>query len=138
MTRLNPYISFKDNAREAMEFYQSVLGGELTVDTFGSYDMGQNPADNDRIMHAQLETPDGFTLMASDTPSSMPYNKPAGVSISVSGDDEAQLQGFWDGLNDGGSIVMPFETPPWGGRFGMLTDKFGIDWMIALNASPAA
>jgi len=138
MNRLNPYISFKDNAREAMEFYQSVLGGELTIDTFGSYDMGQNPADNDRVMHAQLETPDGFTLMASDTPSSTPYNKPAGVSISVSGDDEAQLQSFWDGLTDGGSIVMPFETPPWGGRFGMLTDKYGIDWMVALNASPAA
>jgi len=138
MTRLNPYISFKDNAREAMEFYQRVFGGDLAIDTFGSYDMGQDPADNDRVMHAQLETPDGFTLMAADTPSSMPYNKPAGVSVSVSGDDEAQLQRFWDGLTDGGSIVMPFETPPWGGRFGMLTDRFGIDWMVALNASPAA
>ena len=138
MTRLNPYISFKDNAREAMEFYQSVFGGDLAIDTFGSYDMGQDPSDNDRVMHAQLETPDGFTLMAADTPSSMPYNKPAGVSVSVSGDDEAQLQRYWDGLTDGGSIVMPFETPPWGGRFGMLTDRFGIDWMVALNASPAA
>ena len=137
MTRLNPYISFKDNAREAMEFYQRVFGGELAIDTFGGYDMGQDPADNDRVMHAQLETPDGFTLMAADTPSSMPYNKPAGVSVSVSGDDEAQLQRFWDGLIEGGSIVMPFETPPWGGRFGMLSDKFGIDWMVALNASPA-
>ncbi|HWI31150.1 MAG TPA: VOC family protein, partial [Microbacterium sp.] len=86
----------------------------------------------------QLETADGFTLMAADTPSSMPYTKPAGMSVSVSGDDEAELQGFWDGLTADGTVVMPFETPPWGGRFGMLTDKFGIDWMVALNASPAA
>jgi PhnB protein len=64
----------------------------------------------------------------------MPYTKPAGVSVSVSGDDEARLEQLWDGLTAGGSVVMPFETPPWGGRFGMLTDKFGIDWMVALNA----
>ena len=55
--------------------------------------------------------------------------------MSVSGDDEAALQGFWDKLSDGGTVVMPFDTPPWGGRFGMLTDRFGIDWMVALNAS---
>ncbi|MGC5170567.1 VOC family protein [Micromonospora sp. DT81.3] len=138
MTTLNPYISFRNNAREAMEFYQSVFGGELAVDTFGSYDMGQDPAENDLVMHAQLETPDGLTLMAADTPSSMPYKEPAGVSVSVSGDDEARLQSVWDGLTAGGTVVMPFETPPWGGRFGMLTDKFGVDWMVALNASPAA
>lgn len=138
MTTLNPYISFRNNAREAMEFYQSVFGGELAVDTFGGYDMGQDPAENDLVMHAQLETPDGLTLMAADTPGSMPYKEPAGVSVSVSGDDEARLQSVWDGLTAGGTVVMPFETPPWGGRFGMLTDKFGVDWMVALNASPAA
>jgi PhnB protein len=136
MASLNPYLSFRSDARDAMEFYRSVFGGDLTVSTFGEFPgMGQDPAEGDLVMHAQLTTSDGFVLMASDTPSGMTYSPPAGFSVSVSGDDEAQLQGFWDALADRGAVVMPFEVPPWGGRFGMLTDRFGIDWMIALNAS---
>lgn len=137
MPSLNPYISFKSDARAAMEFYQSVFGGELELDTFASYpDMVQNPSDVDLIMHGQLTTPDGFVLMGADTPSGMEYASPAGISVSVSGDDEAQLDGFWNGLADGGAVLMPFEAPPWGGRFGMLRDRFGIDWMIAYSPAP--
>lgn len=135
MSRLNPYIAFQDQARPALEFYHSVFGGELALDTFAEFDMGQDPSENDLIMHGQLETPAGFVLMAADTPSTMPYTPATGISISISGDDEGELQGYWDALVEGGTIGMPFETPPWGGRFGMLTDRFGIDWMIALNAS---
>lgn len=139
MASLNPYLSFKDTAREAMEFYQSVLGGELTFSTFGEIPgMVQDPAEGELIMHAQLTSPDGFVLMASDTPSGMPYTAPAGISVSLSGDDEAQLQGFWDALGDGGTVVMPFEVPPWGGRFGMLKDRFGIDWMVAYSTEESA
>lgn len=134
MATLNPYLSFRTEARDAMTFYQSVLGGDLDVSTFSSYEgMVQDPAEAELVMHAHLTTPDGFTLMASDTPSSMPYAPPAGMSVSVSGDDEAQLQGFWDRLCEGGQVVMPFDTPPWGGRFGMLKDRFGIDWMVAYS-----
>ena len=137
MPSLNPYISFQRNAREAMEFYQSVFGGELELDTFASYEgMVQDAADNDLIMHAQLTSPDGFVLMAADTPSGMEYATPAGVSVSVSGEDETRLEGFWTALVDGGTVVMPFEVPPWGGRFGMLRDRFGIDWMVAYSAAP--
>ena len=136
MATLNPYLSFRSNAREAIEFYRSVFGGDLEISTFGEYDgMVDDPSEKDLVMHSQLTSPDGFVLMASDTPSSMPYREPGGSSISVSGEDEAQLQRFWDGLAEGGSVTMPFDTPPWGGRFGMLRDKFGIDWMIALNAA---
>lgn len=135
MPSLNPYISFRDNAREALEFYQSVFGGDLQLSDFSSYEMGQDPSENNLIMHGQLETPDGFVLMASDTPSMMPYSKPEGISVSVSGDDEAVLTGYWNGLSAGGTVTMPFEVPPWGGRFGMLKDKFGIDWMVAVNAA---
>lgn len=135
MSSLNPYLSFRDDARAALEFYQAVFGGQLDLSTFGSFEgMVEDPSENDLIMHGQLTTPDGFVLMAADTPGRMTYEKPAGISVSVSGDDEAQLQGFWDRLSEGGSITMPFEVPPWGGRFGMLRDSFGIDWMIALNA----
>jgi PhnB protein len=137
VSRLNPYLSFRDSARAAMEYYRTVFGGELSVDTFASYEMGQDPVENDLVMHAQLETPSGFTLMASDTPSSMPYTAAAGFSISLSGDDDAELEGYWDALSDGGSITMPLDTPPWGGKFGMLTDRFGIAWMIAITPAAA-
>lgn len=130
---LNPYLSFRDSARPAMEFYRSVFGGDLTVDTFASYDMGQDPSENDLVLHAQLETPDGLTLMASDTPRSIPYTAPAGFAVSLSGDDEAALEHAWNALAEGGTITMPLDTPPWGGRFGMLTDRFGIDWMVAIS-----
>lgn len=132
---LNPYISFQNTAREALEFYQSVLGGELTLNDFSAYpDMGVDPSETHLIMHGQLTTEDGMTLMASDSPTGMPYSAPAGISVSLSGDDADRLQRAWDGLSDGGTVVMPYEEPPWGGRFGMLTDRFGIDWMVALNA----
>jgi len=136
MPSLNPYISFQNQARSAMEYYQSVFGGELVVSTFAEYPgMTDDPSEQGLVMHAQLETPDGFVLMAADTPSRMTYEKPAGISVSVNGDDEPALQGYWDTLADGGSVIMPFDTPPWGGKFGMLTDRFGIEWMIALNAA---
>lgn len=135
MPSLNPYLSFKNQAREAMTFYRSVFGGDLDISTFGQYEgMVQDPSENDLVMHAQLSTPDGFVLMGADTPSGVEYREPAGISVSVSGDDETALQAYWDALSEGGTVVMPFETPPWGGRFGMLTDRFGIDWMLALNA----
>lgn len=139
MPSLNPYINFKDTARAAMEFYQSVLGGELAVNTFDEYPgMGVEASEGSLVMHAQLETPDGFVLMGADTPSHMEYSPAAGFAVSISGEDESALEGWWNGLAEGGTVTMPFETPPWGGRFGMLTDKFGIDWMLSLTATPEA
>ncbi|QKJ18473.1 VOC family protein [Microbacterium hominis] len=136
MPSLNPYLSFRTEARDAMTFYQSVFGGDLEIDTFEGFEgMVDDPAEKTLVMHAQLTTPDGFVIMGADTPSSMPYAKPAGISVSVSGDDEEQLTGFWNALADGGTVAMPFDTPPWGGKFGMLTDRFGIDWMVAVNAA---
>lgn len=132
MTSLNPYLSFRNDARAAMQFYRDVFGGDLVVDTFASYEnMVADPEDKDLVMHAQLTTPDGLVLMASDTPSRMEYTPPSGISISVGGDDEAQLERFWTALAEGGTVTMPFEVPPWGGRFGMLRDRFGIHWMLA-------
>lgn len=129
-SRLNPYLSFRNNAREAMDFYESVFGGELTVSTFGDGGMAQDPADKDKIMHSQLETPAGFTLMASDTPSSVDHKPGNTMTVSLSGDEEGTLKGYWDKLKDGGSITMPLEKAPWGDSFGMLTDKFGTPWMV--------
>jgi PhnB protein len=128
--RLNPYLNFRDTAREAMTFYHSVLGGELTVSTFGDFHASEDPAEQDKVMHSQLETPNGLTIMAADTPNSMEYAGQSGVSVSLSGDDESTLRGYWEGLSEGGTVVMPFEKAPWGDTFGMFTDRFGTSWLI--------
>ena len=127
---LNPYISFRDNARQALEFYRDVFGGNLNVNTFGQYGDSNAPG-ADNVMHGQLETDKGFTLMAADTPPGMDLNEGAGnMTISLSGDDEQELRGYWDKLSDGGTVTMPFEKQMWGDLFGMCTDKFGVPWMV--------
>ena len=129
-SRLNPYLNFKDNAREAMEFYKDALGGELVINTFGEYgDTGPNA---NGIMHAQLETPEGFALMASDLPPGM-EDAPANGTVSLSGDDEDQLRGYWDKLSAGGTIAMPLEKQMWGDIFGHCIDKFGVPWMVNIT-----
>lgn len=131
MTVLNPYINFRGQAREAMEFYRSVFGGELDLSTFGDFSMpGVGEDEADLIMHGQLETPGGMTLMGSDAPASMPLPESSNITISLSGDDEAELRGYWDGLAEGGSIAMPLEAAPWGASFGQLTDRYGVAWMV--------
>ena len=81
-------------------------------------------------MHAQLTTPDGLVLMASDTPDGMPFEPPQGFSVSLSGNTPERTQQVWDALADGAAITMPLDTPPWGGTFGMLVDRFGVPWML--------
>jgi PhnB protein len=133
--RLNPYLSFRDDARAAMEHYRSIFGGELTLSTFGETGMSQDPADADKVLHAQLEAPNGLWLMGSDTPGHMEFQEGARISVSLSGDDEATLRGWWDGLADGGSVTVPLEKAPWGDTFGMLTDRFGIAWLVNIAGS---
>jgi len=128
--RLNPYLNFRDDARDAMTFYQSVLGGELTISTFGEFHASEDPTEQDKVMHAQLETPDGLVLMASDTPQAMEFRPQAGVAVSLSGDDEDTLRAYWERLSEDGSVVMPFEQAPWGATFGMCVDRFGTSWMV--------
>jgi len=129
---LNPYLSFDGNAREAMEFYKGVFGGELTMNTFGEF--GAPDAGNaDKIMHSQLETDRGFTLMASDTPSEMGRTAGDNITISLSGEDGGELRGYWEKLSDGGNVTMPLEKQMWGDEFGMCIDRFGIPWMVNIT-----
>jgi PhnB protein len=127
-TKLNPYLNFDDTADAAMRFYQSVFGGELTQNTYGQLQLGHGPDDDAKIMHSALETPNGLTLMAADSPSDMEAG--TNGSISLSGDDEAELRGYWDKLSADGTITVPLEKAPWGDTFGMCTDKFGVSWLV--------
>jgi PhnB protein len=128
-TRLNPYVSFGDNAREAMTFYQQALGGTLEVHTFGEYGAAHEPY-ADLVMHAVLETEDGLTLMGSDSPPGMSRTVGNNITISLSGDDETLLRARFDRLAEGGSVDVPLEKQMWGDVFGQLTDRFGIGWLV--------
>jgi PhnB protein len=132
-SRLNPYLRFTDNAREAINFYKSVFGGELTISTFGEGGMSQEPGEKDKIMHAQLITPKGYWIMASDTPPGMDSTPGGNITVSLSGDEEAELRANWEQLAEGGTIMLPLEQAPWGDSFGMLADKFGVPWMINIT-----
>jgi len=129
-SKLNPYLGFDGKAKEAMEFYKNVFGGTLTLTTFGENKVPAEMGESDKIMHAMLVADNGITLMGSDTPKTMPYKIGATVSISLSGDDEAELKGYWDKLAEGAKIEQPLTQAPWGDTFGMLVDKFGTKWMV--------
>ncbi|TFV89890.1 VOC family protein [Blastococcus sp. CT_GayMR16] len=133
-SRLNPYIAFADNAREAMEFYRDVFGGDLTLSTFGEMG-GAAPGEENKVMHAQLETPSGYTLMGSDTPAGMPSSKGSNISVSLSGDDADDLRGYFQKLSAGGEVRMPLEKQVWGDEFGMCVDPYGVAWMVNISQS---
>jgi PhnB protein len=130
-SRLNPYLSFSDNARQALEFYREVFGGELVLSTFGEAGAADGP-DADKVMHGQLETPAGYTLMASDTPAGMERSEGSSISISLSGDDP-ELRSWFEALAAGGTVTMPLEKQMWGDEFGMCVDRFGISWLVNVS-----
>lgn len=136
---LNPYISFQGRAREALEFYASVFGGEPVITTFAVGGQGDfTEEEGELVMHGQLTTSLGLTLMCSDSPASMPYTKGDDIQVSLSGQgDEAVLEQYWNGLIEGGTETVPFVVAPWGDRFGMLVDKFGVSWLINSMAAAA-
>src|SRR5215210_8529335 len=131
-SRLNPYISFGGDARQAMEFYEEVYGGTLNINTFGESGAPDSP-EADKIMHALLETKSGFTLMASDTPPGMEHNPGDNIAVSLSGDDGDELRGYWEKLSTGGTIGVPLEKQMWGDEFGMCVDRFGVPWMVNIS-----
>jgi PhnB protein len=132
-SRLNPYLNFDANAREALEFYKSVFGGELRMNTFAELGAPADSPDADKIMHGQLETPSGYTLMGADTPSEMTFSSGTNMTVSLSGDDGDELRGYWEKLSDGGTVTVPMEKQMWGDEFGMCVDRFGTPWMVNIT-----
>ncbi len=132
---LNAYLNFNGNARQAMEFYASVFGGTLNLNTFA--DLGRAGPDGDRIMHSMLETPAGYTLMAADYTSDMEYPGMSGFSVSLSGDDGAELRGYFAKLSEGGTVTMPLAKQVWGDEFGMCVDQFGVAWLVNISEPQA-
>jgi PhnB protein len=134
-SRLNPYVRFQGTARAAMEFYRDVFGGTLAMNTMG--EVGRTGAGADLIMHGQLETPSGFTLMGADVPPEMAYTEGTRVGMILNGDDEAELSRYFERLVEGGSVTVPLERQMWGDIYGQCTDAFGVEWMVNISAPPA-
>jgi PhnB protein len=129
---LNPYLNFNGTTAEAMRFYQSVLGGELNIQTFGDAGMAQDEAQKNLTLHAAL-TSDEITLFASDGRPDTKVIFGDNVHLSLQGGDSAKLNGYFSGLAAGGQVDMPLAKQFWGDTFGMLTDKFGVHWMVNIS-----
>ena len=132
-SRLNPYLSFRGNAREAMEFYRAALGGELRINTFGEFGEA-DPALAGQVMHSQLETEGGLTLMGADTPPGMDYTPGNTVTVSLTGDTGDGLREAWEKLTAGATVPVPLEKQMWGDEFGQFVDRFGVPWMINIGS----
>ncbi len=134
-SRLNPYLSFRGQAREALTFYQEVFGGEFVISTFGEFGDPPPGVEGSQVMHGQLETPLGFTLMCSDVPGSMEMTQGDSITVSLSGDDAEALRGYWERLSADGTVVFPLERQMWGDEFGQCKDKFGVPWLVNISSS---
>ena len=135
-TKLNAYLNFRDNTRQAMEFYKGVFGGKLDINTFSDYNASPDPSEADKVMHSVLESETGITFMAADTPNSMEYKPGTNFSMSLSGENENELRGYFEKLSEGGTVTMPLEKAAWGDTFGMVHDKFGVSWLVNVTQSP--
>ncbi len=133
---LNAYLNFRGTARDALNFYQSVFGGDLNVMTFKDQGMPVGDDEGDLVMHGQLDVDGSPLIMGSDVPSHMEYRTGENTfSVSLSGDDEAKLTGWFTGLSDGATVTQPLEKAPWGDSFGMLKDRFGVSWLVNISGS---
>lgn len=132
---LTPYLNFDGNTAEAMKYYHSILGGELTMQTFAEANMAENPKEKDRIVHASLKS-EGLSLMASDSQMDRPPKFGDNIHMSISGQNGDKLTKVFNELAKGGKVDMPLAKQFWGDTFGMLTDKFGVHWMVNITAQP--
>jgi PhnB protein len=132
-SRLNPYLNFRDTTRQAMEFYKSVFGGKLDISTYKDYQASPDASEDDKVMHAVLQAENGMTIMAADTPNRMEYTPGTNFSMSLSGDDDEELRGYFEQLKVDGTVTMPLEKAAWGDTFGMVRDRFGISWLVNIS-----
>ena len=136
-TTLSPYLIFNGNCREAMAFYHSVIGGELMMQSFGEAGVNRSEEAKDRIIHASLQNGD-VHIMGSDSEEDPEKAAVFGnnVHLSITGTDDEKLREYFVRLSEDGMVNMPLARQFWGDIFGMLTDRFGIHWMINIS-SPA-
>lgn len=132
----DPYINFQGKAREAMQFYQKAIGGELELIAFGEKGAPHPAEEGEAIMHAVLKA-DGATIMGSDGMPQYPPKVGENIAIALSGEDEARLTKTFNELSTDGRVKQPLKVESWGDAFGWLEDKYGINWMVNINKPKA-
>jgi PhnB protein len=132
-SKLYPYLNFNGNCQEAMEFYKSIFGGKLEMTNYLDGGMSQSADDEKRIMHAILKAENGITFMASDGKGGAGSDTSPSIQMSLSGTHEEELSTYFNKLAEGGKVNEPLVKAPRGDTFGMLTDAFGIDWMVNIS-----
>ena len=125
------HLNFRGTARNALEFYQSAFGGELSAVTYGQARAAHNPAEADQIMWGQVEADSGFRIMAYDVPSTMAWD-PGTIPmfVSIRGTEAGDISALWAKLAQGSSIVVPLAKAAWSPLYGMLKDAFGVTWVL--------
>jgi PhnB protein len=131
--KLSPYLNFTGQTKEAMEFYQSILGGELKLQTYKEAGFPHDPKDDDKVIHADLQN-DTLSFMASDGDDEHPVHMGDNIHMSIMGTDESELRGFFEKLSEGGKVDMPLVKQFWGDIYGQLTDKFGVHWVVNISS----
>lgn len=129
MKAFQPYLNFDGNARDAMTFYHQCLGGDLDIKSFADSGQPSPPGSENRTMHARLSSGNAV-LMASDTMPDMPFIQGNNVYINVDCDSVEEIDRIFAKFSDGAKIMMPLQDTFWGARFGMLADRFGVNWMF--------
>ncbi|MCA2214988.1 VOC family protein [Jidongwangia harbinensis] len=138
------HLNFRGDARAALEFYQSVFGGHLTVVTYGDFGMPNDLPGADQVVFGQVTADNGFTVMAYDVPGHAPAAAPAAATtrengltltgerffVSVRGETADEVGALWDKLADGAQIIEKYGPSQWAPGFGMLTDRFGVTWIL--------
>lgn len=141
MISINPYLNFAGNTEEAFKFYRSVFGGEFaTIQRFkDTPEAGRVPdRDRERIMHVSLPVGKGNSLMATDALESMGHTVKFGnnISLSVETDSKEETERLFKGLSAGGTVTQPLQNTFWGAYFGMVSDKYGVQWMVSYPERP--
>lgn len=135
MAILSPYLNFRERSRSVMRFYHSVFGGELVLTTFSQLGAAQDPSENDLVMHSQLTTPSGFTIMAADVPKRLYWvagENNFAIALSGQHSESAELTGYFEKLTRYGMVDQPLSDAAWGGAFGMGSDQFDVHWLVTI------
>jgi PhnB protein len=135
-TRLDVYLFFDGNCKEAMEFYKSIFGGELNLQSYDEVPDQGDESMKGKTIHAMLDGGE-IRLMGSDPDTKKKQLGSGKIELSLSGTDEARLREVFGSLSAGGNIKFPLEKQFWGDTFGTLTDKFGVDWMVNISGGQA-
>ncbi|MFI1912139.1 VOC family protein [Nocardia sp. NPDC020380] len=129
------HINLRGNARAALEFYRSVFGGDLALITYADAHSVEHPAEADQIMWGQVTSPEGFHIMAYDVPASRPWNQGTGsYFVSIRGKDAEEITTYWQALTPDSTVIVPLAPAAWALLYGMLTDPFGVTWVLDVAA----